>query len=150
MGKLYKNVPVLDSGARGSTTTFTQRKIGDVFLSWENEAYLISKLYPGQYEIVYPSVSIRAEPTVSVVDEVVDKKGTREVAEAYLQFLYSALGQNLAAKHFYRPSDSGVLAKHSGRFRSLPLVGIEKFGGWIKAQKKHFSDGGVFDQIYKP
>ncbi|MEY3479298.1 MAG: hypothetical protein RIQ71_73 [Verrucomicrobiota bacterium] len=148
--KLYKNVPVLDTGARGSTTTFTQRRIGDVFLSWENEAYLIKKLYPGQYEIVYPSLSILAEPPVAVVDSVVDKKGTREVAQAYLEFLYTPTGQDLAGKHFYRPIDPAAAKKYSDTFKPLKLVSIEKFGGWQKAQKKHFNDGGVFDQIYAP
>jgi sulfate/thiosulfate-binding protein len=150
VSKLYKNVPVLDTGARGSTTTFTQRKIGDAFLSWENEAYLIKKLYPGQFEIVYPSMSILAEPPVAVVDKVVDKKGTREVAQAYLDFLYTPTGQDLAGKHFYRPVDPAALKKYAGIFKPLKLIGIEKFGGWQKAQKKHFGDGGVFDQIYKP
>lgn len=150
VSKLYKNVPVLDTGARGSTTTFTQRKIGDVFLSWENEAYLIKKLYPGQYEIVYPSLSILAEPPVAVIDAVVDKKGTREVAQAYLEFLYTPTGQDIAGKHFYRPIDPGAAKKYAGTFKPLKLVGIEKFGGWQKAQKKHFNDGGVFDQIYQP
>lgn len=150
VSKLYKNVPVLDTGARGSTTTFTQRKLGDVFLSWENEAYLIKKLYPGQYEIVYPSLSILAEPPVAVVDSVVDKKGTREVAQAYLDFLYTPTGQDIAGKHFYRPIDPGAAKKYAGTFKPLKLVSIEKFGGWQKAQKKHFNDGGVFDQIYQP
>lgn len=150
VSKLYKNVPVLDTGARGSTTTFTQRRIGDVFLSWENEAYLIKKLYPGQYEIVYPSLSILAEPPVAVVDTIVDKKGTREVAQAYLEFLYTPTGQDIAGKHFYRPIDPGAAKKYAGIFKPLKLVGIEKFGGWQKAQKKHFNDGGVFDQIYQP
>ena len=150
VSKLYKNVPVLDTGARGSTTTFTQRKIGDVFLSWENEAYLIKKLYPGQYEIVYPSLSILAEPPVAVVDSVVDKKGTREVAQAYLDFLYAPTGQDLAGKHFYRPIDPAAAKKYANLFKPLKLVDIGKFGGWQKVQKKHFNDGGVFDQIYKP
>jgi sulfate/thiosulfate-binding protein len=150
VGKLYKNVPVLDTGARGSTTTFTQRKIGDVFLSWENEAFLIKKLYPGQYEIVYPSLSILAEPPVTVVDDVVDKKGTRELAQAYLEFLYTSTGQDIAGKHFYRPIDPAAAKKYSGIFKPLKLVSIDKFGGWQKAQKKHFNDGGVFDQIYSP
>lgn len=150
VSKLYKNVPVLDTGARGSTTTFTQRRIGDVFLSWENEAYLIKKLYPGEYEIVYPSLSILAEPPVAVLDAVVDKKGTREVAQAYLEFLYTPTGQDIAGKHFYRPIDPGAAKKYAGTFKPLKLVGIEKFGGWQKAQKKHFNDGGVFDQIYQP
>lgn len=150
VSKLYKNVPVLDTGARGSTTTFTQRNIGDAFLSWENEAHLIKKLYPGQYEIVYPSLSVLAEPPVAVVDKVVDKKGTREVAQAYLEFLYSPTGQDIAGKHFYRPIDPVVQRKYSEVFRPMKLLSIDKFGGWQKAQSKHFNDGGVFDQIYMP
>lgn len=150
VSKLYKNVPVLDTGARGSTTTFTQRKIGDVFLSWENEAFLIKKLYPGQFEIVYPSLSILAEPPVAVVDSVVDKKGTRELAQAYLEFLYTPTGQDIAGRHFYRPIDPAAAKKYSSIFKPIKLVDIGKFGGWQKAQKKHFNDGGVFDQIYKP
>ena len=150
VSKLYKNVPVLDTGARGSTTTFTQRKIGDVFLSWENEAHLIKKLYPGQYEIITPSLSILAEPPVTIVDSVVDKKGTRDVAQAYLEFLYTPTGQDLAGKHFYRPIDPAAAKKYSGIFKPVQLVDIGKFGGWQKAQKKHFNDGGVFDQIYQP
>lgn len=150
VSKLYKNVPVLDTGARGSTTTFTQRKIGDAFLSWENEAFLIKKLYPGQFEIVYPSLSILAEPPVAVVDSVVDKKGTRELAQAYLEFLYTPTGQDIAGRHFYRPIDPAAAKKYSSIFKQIKLVDIDKFGGWQKAQKKHFNDGGVFDQIYKP
>lgn len=150
VSKLYKNVPVLDTGARGSTTTFTQRKIGDVFLSWENEAFLIKKLYPGQFEIVYPSLSILAEPPVAIVDSVVDKKGTRELAQAYLEFLYTPTGQDIAGRHFYRPVDPAAAKKYSSIFKPIKLVDIGKFGGWQKAQKKHFNDGGVFDQIYKP
>ena len=150
VSKLYKNVPVLDTGARGSTTTFTQRKIGDVFLSWENEAFLIKKLYPGQFEIVYPSLSILAEPPVAVVDSVVDKKGTRELAQAYLEFLYTPTGQDIAGRHYYRPIDPAAAKKYTSIFKPIKLVDIGKFGGWQKAQKKHFNDGGVFDQIYKP
>jgi sulfate transport system substrate-binding protein len=152
LSKLYKNVPVLDSGARGSTTTFVQRNIGDVFISWENEAHLILKEFGAdKYSIVYPSVSILAEPPVSIVDKVVDKRGTREVAEAYLKYLYSSEGQNLAGKHFYRPRDPQAAAKYASVFPTLKLIDIdEKFGGWDAAQKKHFADGGVFDQIYKP
>ncbi|MBJ7259579.1 MAG: sulfate ABC transporter substrate-binding protein [Chthoniobacterales bacterium] len=150
VSKLYKNVPVLDTGARGSTTTFTQRKIGDVLLSWENEAYLVKKLYPDHYEIVHPSLSILAEPPVAVVDEVVDKKGTREVAQAYLEFLYTPTGQDIAGQHFYRPIDPAAAEKYADIFKPLQLVSIEKFGGWQKAQRKFFSDGGVFDQIYQP
>ena len=149
--QLYKNVPVLDSGARGSTTTFVQRRIGDVLLAWENEAHLAARESKGQVEIVVPSLSILAEPPVAVVDKVVDKKGTREVAEAYLRFLYSPEGQEIAAKHHYRPRDPNVAAKHAGRFATVKLFTIdEAFGGWSNAQKAHFADGGTFDQIYRP
>jgi sulfate/thiosulfate-binding protein len=148
---LYKNVPVLDSGARGSTTTFVRRGIGDVLLAWENEAHLAVQEAKGQVEIVVPSVSILAEPPVAVVDKVVDRKGTRPVAEAYLRFLYSPQGQEIAAKHHYRPRDPNVAAKYSGRFAAVKLFTIdEAFGGWSSAQKTHFSDGGTFDQIYRP
>lgn len=147
--KLYKNVPVLDSGARGSTTTFVQRGIGDVFLSWENEAYLAIKEFGNDFEVVYPSVSILAEPPVTIIDKVVDKRGTREVAEAYLNYLYSEEGQELAAKHFYRPRLASVAAKHEKQFPKLNLITIDDvFGGWQKAQAEHFNDGGTFDQIY--
>lgn len=150
VGKLFKNVKVLDSGARGSLTSFTERGIGDVFLSWENEAFLALKdLGTDKFEIVVPSLSILAEPPVSVVDRVVDKRGTRKVAEAYLQFLYSREGQELAAKHFYRPRDPEVAAKHADTFKKVNLITIDDvFGGWAIAQKTHFSDGGIFDQIY--
>jgi sulfate transport system substrate-binding protein len=150
--KLYKNVPVLDSGARGSTTTFTERGIGDVFISWENEAYLATKeLGPDKFEIVTPSLSILAEPPVTVVDKVVDKKGTRKTAEAYLQYLYSDEGQDIAGKHFYRPRDPKIAAKYASQFSKVNLFTIDEvFGGWQKAQKTHFDDGGVFDQIYQP
>ena len=149
LAKLYKNVPVLDTGARASTTTFAQRKIGDVFLSWENEAHLILKEYPGEFEIITPSLSILAEPPVAVVDKVVDKKGTREVAEEYLKFLYTPVGQDLAGKHFYRPTDPEIAKKYESVFAPVQLVTIAEFGGWAKAQKDHFDDDGVFDQIYK-
>src|SRR5262245_7522769 len=147
---LYKNVPVLDSGARGSTTTFVERGIGDVFISWENEAFLaIQELGPGKFEIVVPSLSILAEPPVAVVDKVVDKKGTRKVAEAYLQFWYTPEAQEIAAKNFYRPIDPKVLEKYQGQFPKVTLFTInDVFGGWQKAQKTHFADGGIFDQIY--
>ena len=150
--RLYKNVPVLDSGARGSLTTFTERGIGDVFLSWENEAYLATQeLGPDKFEIVTPSLSILAEPPVTVVDKVADKKGTRKVAEAYLQYLYSEEGQNIAGKHFYRPRDPKIAARYAGQFSKVNLFTIDEvFGGWQKAQKAHFDDGGVFDQIYQP
>lgn len=149
MKKVFKNVPVLDAGARGSTTTFAQREIGDVFLSWENEAYLIEKEFRGKTEIIYPSLSILAEPPVAVVEVNAAKHGTTEVATAYLQFLYSDEGQNLAGKHDYRVRNPEIAAKFSGKLRELPLVTIDKdFGGWAKAQKIHFDDGGTFDLIY--
>lgn len=149
---LFKRVPVLDSGARGSTTTFVERGIGDVLLAWENEALLaINKLGKDDFQIVVPSLSILAEPSISVVDKVADKLGTRAVAEAYLQYLYSPPAQELAAKHYYRPRDTAVLAKNSKQFPSLKLLSIDKdFGGWPTAQKKHFDEGGIFDQIYQP
>lgn len=147
---LYHNVPVLDSGARGSTTTFAQRGIGDVLLSWENEAHLIEKEFPGKTEIVYPTVSILAEPSVAVVEKTAEKKGNLEVAKAYLEFLYSPEGQDLAGKHFYRPRNPEAAAKYAGRFPAIELVNIdEEFGGWEAAQKLHFEDGGIFDQIYQ-
>jgi sulfate transport system substrate-binding protein len=150
--KLFKNVAVLDTGARGSTTTFTQRGIGDVFISWENEAYLaVKELGKDKFDIVYPSLSILAEPPVTLVDKNVDKKGTRAAAEAYLKFLYTPQAQELAAKHFYRPIDATVAAKHAAQFPKIPLITVDEvFGGWQKAQAKHFADGGVFDQIYQP
>jgi sulfate transport system substrate-binding protein len=150
VGKLYKNVPVLDSGARGATTTFVQRGIGDVLLAWENEAYLaVKQLGPDKFDIVAPSLSILAEPPVSVVDKVVDKRGTRKVAEAYLAYLYSKEGQELAASHYYRPRDPEVAAKYAKQFPAMSLVTIDgAFGGWTKAQATHFADGGTFDKIY--
>ncbi|MEE4460613.1 sulfate ABC transporter substrate-binding protein [Azotobacter chroococcum] len=149
--QLYKQVPVLDTGARGSTITFVNNKIGDVLLAWENEAFLALKEQGGEnFEIVVPSVSILAEPPVAVVDRNVDKKGTREVATAYLNYLYSEEGQRIAAKNFYRPRNEKVAAEFSKQFPSLKLVSIDKdFGGWKTAQPKFFNDGGVFDQIYK-
>jgi sulfate/thiosulfate-binding protein len=152
VAKLYKNVPVLDSGARGSTTTFAQRQIGDVFLSWENEAFLIEKEFgAGKFDVVIPSLSILAEPPVTVVDKNVDKNGTRKVAEAYLKFLYSKEGQEIAGKNFYRPRDPEVAAKYAHVFPKVQLITIDdEFGGWQKAQKEHFNDGGIFDAIYKP
>ena len=149
--QLFKNVPVLDSGARGATTTFVQRGIGDVLLAWENEAYLAVGEGKGQVEIVVPSLSILAEPPVAVVDKVADKKGTRAVAEAYLQFLYSPEGQEIAARQHYRPRDATIAAKYAGTFAPVKLFTIdEAFGGWQNAQKAHFADGGTFDQIYRP
>jgi sulfate/thiosulfate transport system substrate-binding protein len=151
MTQLFRNVPVLDSGARGATTTFVQRGIGDVLLAWENEAYLAVAEGKGQVEIVVPSLSILAEPPVAVVDKVVDKKGTRAVAEAYLQFLYSPEGQEIAARNHYRPRDPKMAAKYAGTFAQVTLFTIdEAFGGWQNAQKAHFADGGTFDQIYRP
>ena len=145
---LYKNVPVLDTGARGSTTTFAQRGIGDVFLSWENEAHLIEKEFPGKTQIVIPSISILAEPPVAVVEKNAKKRGTEALAKAYLEHLYSPEAQDLAGKHFYRPRDAKALAKWSKNFPKIPLVSIDRdFGGWAKAQKKHFDDGGTFDEI---
>ncbi len=150
--QLFKNVPVLDSGARGSTTTFVQRGIGDVFISWENEAFLATKdLGQGKFEIVIPSISILAEPSVAVVERNAQKKGTSEVAKAYLEFLYTEQGQEIAAKHYYRPRLESVAAKYKSTFPDLNLVTIDdEFGGWVKAQKAHFDDGGTFDAIYLP
>ncbi|WP_270165027.1 sulfate ABC transporter substrate-binding protein [Paenibacillus sp. SYP-B4298] len=150
--KLFKHVPVLDSGARGATTTFVERKIGDVLLAWENEALLSLKEFDdGEFELVTPSISILAEPPVAVVDKTVDERGTREVAEAYLQYLYSEEGQELAGKNFYRPTLPAVAEKYKDQFKELELLQIDKdFGGWKAAQEKHFSDGGTFDQIYTP
>jgi sulfate/thiosulfate-binding protein len=149
---LFKNVPVLDSGARGSTTTFVQRGLGDVLLAWENEAILAVKEFGAdKFEIVVPSLSILAEPPVTIVDKVVDKHGTRKVAEAYLNYLYSPEGQEIAAKHFYRPRLSEVAKRYEQQFPKVELFNIDDvFGGWQKAQKAHFEDGGVFDQIYQP
>jgi len=147
---LFRNVPVLDTGARGSTLTFVQRGIGDVLLAWENEAFLaINELGPDQFEIVVPSLSILAEPPVTVVDAVVDARGTREVAEAYLDFLYSEEGQDIAARNYYRPRMPAVAERYADQFPDLELFTIdERFGGWESAQQKHFANGGVFDQIY--
>ncbi len=148
---IYKNVPVLDSGARGSTTTFVERGVGDVFISWENEAFLaIKELGAEKFEIVVPSLSILAEPPVALIDKVVDKKGTRSVAEAYLQYLYSEEGQEIAAKNFYRPTNAKIAARYAKQFPSIKLFKIDDaFGGWKNAHKLHFSDGGTFDQIYQ-
>jgi sulfate transport system substrate-binding protein len=151
VGRIFANVPVLDSGARGSTTTFVQRGIGDVLLAWENEAFLaIKELGPDKVDIILPSLSILAEPPVAVVDSVVDRKGTRALAQAYLEFLYTPEGQEIAARHYYRPRLEAVARRHAGLFPRLTLVTIgEVFGGWQQAQKTHFADGGVFDQIYQ-
>jgi len=150
--RLYKNVPVLDSGARGATTTFVQREMGDVLMAWENEALLsIKEVGQDKMEIVVPSMSVLAEPPVAVVDKVVDKKGTRAAAEAYVKYLYTPEGQEIAAKHYYRPRLESMAKKYASTFPKLKLVTIDDtFGGWQKAQKKFFADGGVFDQIYQP
>jgi sulfate transport system substrate-binding protein len=149
--QLLKNVPVLDSGARGATTTFVQRGIGDVLLSWENEAYLALQEQGDKVQIVVPSISILAEPSVAVVDKVVDKKGTRAAAEEYLRYLYSPEGQEIAAKNHYRPRDPKIAEKYATTFARVKLLTIdEAFGGWAVAQKTHFADGGTFDQAYKP
>ena len=149
--KLYKNVPVLDSGARGSTTTFVERGIGDVEIAWENDAFLaVEKLGPGKFQIVRPSLSILAEPPVALVDSVVDKKGTRAVAQAYLEHLYSPEGQSIIAHHYFRPRLASVAKRYSWQFPAMNMVTIQKFGGWDKAQATFFADGGVFDQIYQP
>jgi sulfate transport system substrate-binding protein len=151
VGNLYHHVPVLDSGARASTITFTKRGIGDVLLSWENEAHLALKESPGQYEIIYPSRSILAEPPVALVDKNVDRHKTRAVAEAFLNYLYTPEAQDIEAKDFYRPRDPAAAAKYKSQFPAIPLATVEAdFGGWSKAQATHFSDGGIFDQIYQP
>jgi len=149
--KLYKNVPVLDTGARGATTTFVQRGLGDVLIAWENEALLaIKELGADKLQIVVPTVSVLAEPPVAVVDKVVLRRGTREVAQAYLQYLYSKEGQEIVAKNYYRPRDQEVAAKYAAQYPKLNLVTIADFGGWQKVQPTHFGEGGVFDQIYAP
>jgi sulfate/thiosulfate-binding protein len=149
---LFKHVPVLDSGARGSTVTFAERGLGDVLLAWENEAYLSLKEFGAdKFDIVYPSISILAEPPVAVIDKVVDKRGTRKVAEAYLKYLYSPEGQEIAARNYYRPIDPKVAAKYAKNFPAIKLFTVDDtFSGWANAQKTHFSDGGTFDQIYNP
>lgn len=148
---LFEHVPVLDTGARGATTTFTQRGIGDVLLAWENEAFLAQEELPGKFDIVYPSISILAEPPVALVDRNVDRRKTRTVAEGYLNFLYSPLAQDLIGKNHYRPRSAAAAAKYASKFKQIPLVTIDDtFGGWKKAQATHFADGGVFDKIYQP
>lgn len=148
--KLFKNVPVLDTGARGSTTTFVQRGIGDVLLAWENEAYLaVNELGADKVEIVVPSLSILAEPSIAVVEKNSDAKGTTAVAKGYLEFLYSPEGQRIAAKNYYRPRNADIIKEFADKFGKLDLVTIEDFGGWEKAQPQHFGDGGIFDQIYQ-
>lgn len=151
IGKLYQQVPVLDTGARGATVTFVERGVGDVLLAWENEAYLALKEFgPEKFEIVAPPLSILAEPPVAIVDKVADKKGTRNVADAYLQYWYTKEGQEIAARNFYRSRDPEIAKKHENSFAKVELFTIDDvFGGWTKAQKEHFADGGVFDQIYK-
>jgi len=152
LGKLYKNVPVLDSGARGATTTFVERGIGDVLIAWENEAYLaVKELGPTKFDIITPSVSILAEPPVAVVDKVADKHGTRKVAEAYLNYLYTDEAQDIIAKNYYRPATDKAAKKYASQFAKVKLFTIEQVaGGWTSAQKAHFADGGIFDQIYQP
>jgi sulfate/thiosulfate-binding protein len=150
--RLYRNVPVLDTGARGSLTTFTERGIGDVFISWENEAFLaVKELGPEKFEIVVPSLSILAEPPVTVVDKVVDRRGTRKVSQAYLEYLYTPEGQDIAGRHYYRPRLESIASRYSRQFPKVALFTIDElFGGWQKAQTRHFADGGVFDLIYTP
>jgi sulfate/thiosulfate-binding protein len=151
VAELFRHTPVLDSGARGATISFVRRKQGDVLLAWEDDAVLATKEFrPGALEIVVPSISIKAEPVVAVVDQVVDRRGTRAPAEAYLKFLYSPEGQEIIARHHYRPIDPAVAAKHEGEFPKLELFDIELFGGWKKAAAEHFADGGTFDQITQP
>jgi sulfate/thiosulfate-binding protein len=149
--KLYKNVPVLDSGARGSTTTFVERGIGDVLIAWENDALLaVNKLGRGKFQIIRPSLSILAEPPIAVVDGVVDKRGTRQIAEAYLNHLYTPTGQEIIARHYFRPRLGTVARRYAKQFPPMKMVTIERFGGWDRAQQTYFADGGVFDQIYQP
>jgi sulfate/thiosulfate-binding protein len=150
VSSLYANVPVLDSGARGSTVTFSERGIGDVLITWENEAYLVKKEFgENKFEVIFPSQSILAEPPVTVVDKYADKHGTHEVAQAYLEYLYSPEGQEIAAKNYYRPTDKKVAAKYAKQFPKLKLITVDEvFGGWNKAQREHFADGGEFDRIY--
>jgi sulfate/thiosulfate-binding protein len=152
VASLFRNVPVLDSGARGATTTFAQRNQGDVLIAWENEAFLASKEFgAGKFEVVAPSMSISAEPPVAIVDKVVDKRGTRKVATAYLEYLYTEEAQEIGARNFYRPRSPKVAQKYAAQFPKIALFTIDQtFGGWAKAQKMHFADGGVFDQIYLP
>ena len=152
VGQMYRNVPVLDAGARAATTTFVRRRIGDVLLSWENEALLaIKELGPGEVDIVVPSISILAEPSVAVVDANVERNKTRDLAQAYLQYLYTPESQEVVAKHFFRPRNADVLARHRAQFPAVALFTIDAvFGGWEKAQVEHFADGGIFDQIYQP
>ena len=151
LAKLFRNVPVLDSGARGATTTFVERGQGDVLIAWENEALLtVNKLAPGKFDIVYPSLSVLAEPPVAVVDKNVDKKGTRKAAELYLKYLYTPEAQEIIARNYFRPRNPQVAAKYKGQFKNLPLLTVDRnFGGWAKTQATHFNDGGLFDQEYE-
>ena len=149
--RLYRNAPVLDTGARGATITFSRRDIGDVLIAWENEALLVAnEVSPDAFEVVVPPTSILAEPPVALVDKVVDRRGTREVAEAYLKFLYAPEGQDLAGRFYFRPRQAEAMSKLRDRFANLELMTIDQFGGWTQAQKTHFADGGIFDQIYRP
>jgi len=149
--RIYRNVPVLDAGARGSTTTFAQRGIGDVYISWENEAWLAKKAFGDGFEIVYPSSSILAEPSVAVVEKVASRHGSLAVSQAYLRFLYTPEGQEIVARNHYRPRDPQVAARHAGEFPKVDLFTVDQvFGGWQKAQKTHFDEGGIFDQIFRP
>ena len=151
MTALFRQVPVLDTGARGATNTFAQRNLGDVLVAWENEAWLARKTFGADtFEIVYPSVSILAEPPVAMVDRVVDRKGTRDVAQAYLEFLYTQQGQDIAARNYYRPRDQAVAAHYAERFPALKMVTIDEFGGWDSAQAAYFADGAMFDRIFAP
>lgn len=151
MTRLYRNAPVLDTGARGATITFTRREIGDVLIAWENEALVVAnEISPGEFEVVVPSMTILAEPPVAVVDKVVDRRGTRQAAESYLKFLYTDAGQDLAGRFFFRPRAAAAMEKYRDRFPQVQLTTIDQFGGWATAQKTHFSDGGLFDQIYRP
>jgi sulfate/thiosulfate transport system substrate-binding protein len=151
IARLFRNAPVLDTGARGATITFTRRDIGDVLIAWENEAlFVANEISPGAFEVIVPSISILAEPPVAVVDKVVDRRGTREAAEAYLKFLYSAEGQELAGRFYFRPRDPQAMEKFRDRFARLDLMTIDQFGGWAGAHKTHFADGAIFDQIYRP
>ena len=151
LGRIYRNAPVLDTGARGATITFTRREIGDVLVAWENEALLAAnEIDTNAFEVVVPSLSILAEPPVAIVDKVVDRRGTRAAAEAYLNFLYTPEAQDMVARFYFRPRNKEVAAQHRDRFADLKLLTIDDFGGWAAAQKKHFGDGGIFDQIYRP
>lgn len=151
VNQLFKHVPVLDSGGRAATTTFLQRQIGDVLITFENEAEMIAREFGrGNFEVIYPSLSVTAEPPVALVEKVVDKKGTRKLAQAYLDYLYTPQGQQIAAENYLRPRDAQVLARYAGQFPKVGLFGIEELGGWTKVQKLHFDDGGIFDQLYAP